>query len=79
MCRPRTIHFAPTILPQNISVSSNWHGIYERGRMKNIVLLIYFKVFLQYVSVKKRHIFMEYLLITNDSKFFWKDILCVQK
>ena len=36
----RAIHFAPTILPQDISISSNWHGIYERGWMKNIILLI---------------------------------------
>ena len=39
--RPRAIHFAPTILPQDISVSSNWNGIHERGRMKNIIVLIY--------------------------------------
>ena len=41
MSRPRAIHFGPTILPEDISLSSNWHGIYERGRMKNIILLIY--------------------------------------
>ena len=40
MSRPRAIHFAPTILPQDISVSSNWHGIYERGRMKNIKICL---------------------------------------
>ena len=33
-----SIHFAPTILPQDIRVSPNWHGNYERERRKNIII-----------------------------------------
>ena len=31
MSRLRSIHFASTILPQDIRVCPNWHGIYECG------------------------------------------------
>ena len=30
--KPRAIHFAPTILPQDTRASPNWHGAYEIGR-----------------------------------------------
>ena len=30
--KPRAIHFAPTILPQDTRASPNWHGAYESGQ-----------------------------------------------
>ena len=36
--RIAVIVYVPSILPQDIRVSSNWHGIYGRGRTKNILL-----------------------------------------
>ena len=38
---PRSIHFAPNILPEDTRVSPNWHGVYESGRRINMMLLVY--------------------------------------
>ena len=66
---PRSIHFAPTILPQDNRVSPNWHGVYERGRRikydtVNLSLQCLF------LCEKKPHMFIQYLCITNDSDIF---------
>ena len=57
MSSPRAIHFAPTILPQGNSDFSNWHGIYERGQMKNIILLIYLQSISLICKCEKTHFY----------------------
>ena len=39
--RLKSVHFAPTTLPQDTRVSLNWHGVDESGRRINMNLLIY--------------------------------------
>ena len=36
--KPRAIHFAPTILPQDTRVSLNWPDVYEGGRRIDMIL-----------------------------------------